>query len=76
MRCSLGATSLDAVAKEIDDMMTPKMPSGMLDALKMLPRLDRLRDLMPRTVKDAPCQEVVKRDGTLDELYRQTGARK
>ena len=23
---------------------------------------------MPKTVKDAPCQEVVKRDGTLDEL--------
>jgi 4-hydroxy-3-polyprenylbenzoate decarboxylase len=30
--------------------------------------LDRLRDLMPKTVKDAPCQEVIKRDGSLDEL--------
>ena len=49
-------------------MMTPKMPAGMLDAFKMLPMLDRLRDLMPKTVKDAPCQEVVKRDGSLDEL--------
>jgi len=68
MCLALGASSLDAVAKEIDDMMTPKMPSGMLDAFKMLPMLDRLRDLMPRTVKDAPCQEVVKRDGSLDEL--------
>ena len=28
-------------------MMTPKMPAGMLDAFKMLPMLDRLRDLMP-----------------------------
>jgi 4-hydroxy-3-polyprenylbenzoate decarboxylase len=34
----------------------------------MLPMLDRLRDLMPKTVKDAACQEVVKRDGSLDEL--------
>ena len=68
MCLALGAPSLDAVAKDIDDMMTPKMPAGMLDAFKMLPMLDRLRDLMPKTVKDAPCQEIVKRDGTLDEL--------
>jgi len=68
MCLALGASSLDAVAKEIDDMMTPKMPTGMLDAFKMLPMLDRLRDLMPKTVKDAPCQEIVKRDGSLEEL--------
>ena len=68
MCLALGAPSLDAVAKEIDEMMTPKMPAGMLDAFKMLPMLDRLRDLMPKTVKDAPCQEVVRRDGSLDEL--------
>ena len=36
------------------------MPAGMLDALKMLPMVGRLRDLMPKTVKDAPCQEVVR----------------
>src|SRR5687768_185652 len=68
MCLALGAGSLDAVAKEIDEMMTPKMPAGMLDAFKMLPMLDRLRDLMPKTVKDAPCQEVVRRDGSLDEF--------
>src|SRR4029077_21022294 len=68
MSRALGVSSLDDVAREIDDLMTPKMPTGMLDALKMLPVLDRLRDLMPKTVKDAACQEVVKRDGSLDEL--------
>ena len=34
----------------------------------MLPMVGRLSDLMPKTVKDAPCQEVVRRDGTLDAL--------
>jgi 4-hydroxy-3-polyprenylbenzoate decarboxylase len=68
MCLALGVSSLDEVAREIDELMTPKMPSGMLDALKMLPMLDRLRDLMPKTVRDAPCHEVVRRDGTLDEL--------
>jgi len=44
------------------------VPAGLLDALKMLPMVGRLRDLMPRTVTDAPCQEVVDRDGSLDDL--------
>ena len=39
-----------------------------MDALKLLPMVSRLSDLMPKTVKDAPCQEVVQQDGTLDEL--------
>jgi 4-hydroxy-3-polyprenylbenzoate decarboxylase len=68
MCLALGVNSLEDVAREIDDLMTPKMPAGMLGALKMLPVLDRLRDLMPKTVKDAACQEVIKRDGSLDEL--------
>lgn len=68
MCLALGVESLDAVAREIEGLIAPKMPTGMLDAFKMLPMLDRLRDLMPKTVKDAACQEVVKRDGSLDEL--------
>ena len=39
-----------------------------MDALKLMPLVNRLTDLMPKTVKDAPCQEVVKMDGGLDEL--------
>jgi 4-hydroxy-3-polyprenylbenzoate decarboxylase len=67
MCLALGVQTLDDLAKEVDELLTPKMPSGMLDALKMLPTAARLRDLMPKTVRDAPCQEVVRRDGTLDE---------
>jgi 4-hydroxy-3-polyprenylbenzoate decarboxylase len=65
---ALGVAQLDDLAAEIEDLTTPKVPAGMLDALKMLPTVNRLRDLMPKTVADAPCQEVVKRDGTLDEF--------
>src|SRR5204862_1350368 len=49
MCLALGVSSLDEVAREIDELMAPKMPTGMFDALKMLPVLDRLRDLMPKT---------------------------
>ena len=68
MCLALGVKSLDDIGKEIGELMTPPAPSGLMDALKLLPTVGRLRDLMPRTVKDAPCQEVVQKGGTLDGL--------
>ena len=65
---ALGVEKLDDLAKEIDELATPKMPAGMLDALKLLPMVNRLRDLMPKTVKDGACQEVVRHNGSLDEI--------
>jgi 4-hydroxy-3-polyprenylbenzoate decarboxylase len=68
MCLALGVKSLDDLAAEINGLMTPQMPEGIMDALKMLPMVGRLRDLMPKVVSDAPCHEVVQRDGTLDEI--------
>src|SRR5712691_2656322 len=68
MCLALGVKQLDDLAHEIDELMTPPAPKGILDALKLAPMLGRLADLMPKTVKDAPCQEIVRRDGSLDDL--------
>jgi 4-hydroxy-3-polyprenylbenzoate decarboxylase len=68
MCLALGVATLDDLGVQIAEMMTPQMPRGIVDALKMLPMAARLRDLMPKTVKDAPCQEIVRRDGSLDAL--------
>src|SRR6187399_2622437 len=65
---ALGVEKLDDLAAEIEELTTPPMPKGFMDALKLMPLASRLTDLMPKTVKDAPCQEVVKEDGGLDEL--------
>jgi 4-hydroxy-3-polyprenylbenzoate decarboxylase len=65
---ALGVSRLDDLAHEIEELATPKMPGGILDTLKMLPMINRLRDLMPKTVGDGACQEVVQKDGTLDEI--------
>jgi 4-hydroxy-3-polyprenylbenzoate decarboxylase len=68
MCLALGVDTLDDLAKEINTLMTPQMPAGIMDALKMLPIVSRLTDLMPKTVKDGPCQEVVEEGGLLDSL--------
>jgi 4-hydroxy-3-polyprenylbenzoate decarboxylase len=65
---ALGVESLDDLARQVEEITTPKIPGGFLDAMKMLPLVGRLKDALPRTVKDGPCQEVVRRDGTLDEI--------
>ena len=65
---ALGVQALDDLGREIEELTTPPMPKGFVDALKMLPLVNRLSDLLPKTVKDAPCQEIVKMDGGLDEL--------
>ena len=68
MCLALGVKSLDELGSAINELMTPPMPSGLIDALKLLPMVGRLKDLMPRTVSDAPCQEVVQKDGMIDDL--------
>ena len=60
MCLALGVTTLDDLAREIDELIdAADARRACMDALKMLPMVGRLRDLMPKTVKDAPCQEVV-----------------
>src|SRR5436190_21437207 len=55
MCLALGVKQLDDLAHEIDELMTPPQPKGLFDALKLAPLVSRLSDLMPKTVKDAPC---------------------
>src|SRR3954452_23386418 len=68
MCVALGVASLDELAREIEELTNPKIPAGILDTLKMLPMLGRLKDLMPKTVGSGPCQEVVKKNGTLEAI--------
>src|SRR5471030_3207708 len=44
MCLALGVKTLDDLAKEINTLMTPQIPAGILDALKMLPIVSRLSD--------------------------------
>src|SRR6266568_6708689 len=65
---ALGVSSLDDLSREIEELTNPKIPSGMLDTLKLLPVLGRLTDLMPKTIGNGACQEVVKKGGSLEGM--------
>ncbi len=69
MEMALETEDIDAIAAEIDALLTPEVPRSVLDKLKMLPVLARLQDLAPKDVRSGACQEVVRTDdASLDEL--------
>src|SRR5689334_3719294 len=45
MCLALGVKQLDDLAREIDELMTPPAPKGLIDALKLAPIVSRLSDL-------------------------------
>ena len=56
---ALGIESLDAVAGEIAELLEIKPPEGIVEKVKMLPKLARLASFSPKSVSSAPCQEIV-----------------
>jgi len=70
MAMALGADSLDEIGSRIESLMRPEAPGSFIEKLMMLPKLAKLASAFPKTVKSAPCQEVVRvgDEATLDFL--------
>jgi 4-hydroxy-3-polyprenylbenzoate decarboxylase len=69
MCLALGVKTVEEVAVELEGLLETKAPQGLLDKLKMLPKLRDLASFFPKTVKDGPCKEVVRTaDASLDFL--------
>ncbi|HEY7585779.1 MAG TPA: UbiD family decarboxylase domain-containing protein, partial [Candidatus Deferrimicrobiaceae bacterium] len=62
MCLALRVSSLDEIGERMKEVIEPEIPSNLIEKLKMLPKLARLADFVPKTVSSAPCQEVVERD--------------
>jgi 4-hydroxy-3-polyprenylbenzoate decarboxylase len=63
MELALEVESVDAVAARLTEWLDFKSPTGLLEKVKMLPKLAELGKYFPKVVKSGPCQEVVKREG-------------
>ena len=70
MAMALGADSLDEIGARIGSLTNTEAPGSFLEKLMMLPKLLQLSSAFPKTVKSAPCQEVVLTgdDASLDLL--------
>ncbi|WP_339686938.1 UbiD family decarboxylase [Gimesia maris] len=66
----LHTDSLDSIADRVAGLLSPDLPEGWLDSLKMIPQFSQLVNIKPRIVKTASCQQVVKlgRDVNLSEF--------
>ncbi|MEE9273775.1 MAG: menaquinone biosynthesis decarboxylase [bacterium] len=60
MNMALGVESLDAVAAEIAELLEIKPPEGIIEKVKMLPKLARMASFSPKSAGGAaPCHEIV-----------------
>jgi 4-hydroxy-3-polyprenylbenzoate decarboxylase len=68
MRMALEVETLEEIAQRIEVLIHPVAPAGLMDKLKMLPKLAEVGGFFPKTVssKDAPCKEVVVREDEVD----------
>ena len=68
MSWALGVADLDEHARAILDLVKSQPPTGLMDKLRMLPKLARVASATPKTVRSAPCQQVVETDVDLGTL--------
>src|SRR5688572_20160226 len=62
MEIALQVKSVDDVANRISEFLEMRMPQGLINKLKMLPKLAEIGSFFPRTVSSGPCKEVIRRE--------------
>lgn len=62
----LGVEDLDEPGRRIAELLRPEVGVGLDGLRQALGRLGGLRSVPPRTVRTAPCQQVVRRGGEVD----------
>jgi 4-hydroxy-3-polyprenylbenzoate decarboxylase len=68
MELAFGVDDLEEIAARIRGFLDMQSPQGLLDKLKMLPKLAELGSFFPKSVKSGPCKEVVKRGADVNLL--------
>lgn len=69
MEIALQVGSVDEVAARITEFLEMRMPQGLINKLKMLPKLAEVGSFFPKIVSGGPCKEVILHDGfSLREL--------
>jgi 4-hydroxy-3-polyprenylbenzoate decarboxylase len=62
MKLALEVDDLDDIGVRILEFLEPEIPTNFMEKIKALPKLKKLADFIPKTVKSGPCKEVIIRD--------------
>src|SRR6266576_3161446 len=62
MNLALEVSHVDEVAARIRGFLDMQSPQGLLDKIKMLPKLAEIGSFFPKTVKTGPCKEVIRHE--------------
>ncbi|MGH9327680.1 MAG: menaquinone biosynthesis decarboxylase [Terriglobia bacterium] len=62
LELALETESIEKIARRVEGLLETRPPEGLLDKVKMLPRLAELGSFMPKTVKDGPVKEVIAKE--------------
>ena len=68
MELALEVDSVEDVAARLTEWLDFKSPQGLIEKVKMLPKLAELGKYFPRDVKSGPCQDIVRREGEFSLL--------
>src|SRR5512145_544662 len=69
MQIALEVDSIGEIAGRIAEMLEMRMPQGLINKLKMLPKLADMANFFPKMVSSGPCKEVIRKEGfSLKEL--------
>ena len=63
---ALEVEDLDDLATDVMAFLDAERTEGLLEKLKLLPKVKRIGSIFPKKVKRAPCQEVILRDDEVD----------
>jgi 4-hydroxy-3-polyprenylbenzoate decarboxylase len=67
MEMALGVDDIEEIAQRIAGYLEMQKPEGLIDKLKMLPKLAEMGAMFPKTVSTGPCKEAIRRkDFSLD----------
>ncbi len=59
---ALEVKRIEEVGERIRSFLDLQSPQGLLDKIKMLPKLAELGSFFPKNVKSGPCKEVIRKD--------------
>jgi 4-hydroxy-3-polyprenylbenzoate decarboxylase len=68
MAWALGVEDINEIPARITELMNQKPPEGIIEKIKLIPKLFEFSKFFPKIVKDAPCQDIVDHNPDITKL--------